>query len=176
MENILEAFGKITTLVFDVDGVITDGTVQVLETGEQFRTFNIKDGWAINRAVKEGFNVIIISAGNNEGVRKRLEYLGVKEINLAVPNKLALLAEYKQNLSLKDDEILYMGDDMPDFEVMHKVGLPVCPADAASDIINIAKYISPKDGGKGAVRDVLEKVLKIQDKWPKHENVQGVNN
>ena len=176
MDNILEAFGKITTLIFDVDGVLTDGTVQVLETGEQFRTFNIKDGWAINRAVKVGLNVIIISAGNNEGVRKRLEYLGVKEINLAVPDKLALLAKYKSDLNLKEEEILYMGDDMPDFQVMHNVGFPVCPADAANDILNVAKYVTTKDGGKGAVREVVEKILKIQDKWPVYENVQGVNN
>lgn len=176
MENILEAFGKITTLVFDVDGVLTDGTVQVTTEGEQIRTFNIKDGWAVNRAVKVGLNVIIISAGNNEGVRKRLEYLGVKEINLAVPNKIQLLADYREKLGLSQDEILYMGDDMPDFEVMHSVGLPVCPADAANDILNIAKYVSPKNGGQGAVRDVIEKILKIQDKWPKFENVSGVNN
>ena len=176
MENVLAAFAKITTLVFDVDGVLTDGTVQVLDTGEQVRTFNIKDGWAINRAVKEGLNVIIISAGNNEGVRKRLEYLGVKEINLAVPNKLELLDQYKKDLSLSDEQILYMGDDMPDYQVMQRVGLPTCPRDAANDILNLAKYISPKDGGKGAVRDVIEKILKIQDKWPKYENIEGVNN
>ncbi len=175
MDSILQAFAKVTTLFFDVDGVLSDGTVLVPETGEQIRRFNIKDGYAINRAVKEGLNIIIISAGQNEGVRKRLEYLGVKEINLAVPNKKVLMQTYLDKLNLSWEDVLYMGDDIPDYEVMSQVGIPVCPNDAAQDILAVSKYVSPFKGGQGAVRDVLEKVLKIQGKWPvKHTS--GVNN
>lgn len=175
MDSILQAFSKVTTLFFDVDGVLSDGTVLVPETGEQIRRFNIKDGYAINRAVKEGLNIIIISAGQNEGVRKRLEYLGVKEINLAVPNKKELMQSYLDKLNLSWEEVLYMGDDIPDYEVMSQVGIPVCPNDAAQDILALSKYVSPFNGGQGAVRDVLEKILKIQGKWPvKHAS--GVNN
>lgn len=175
MDSILQAFSKVTTLFFDVDGVLSDGTVLVPETGEQIRRFNIKDGYAINRAVKEGLNIIIISAGQNEGVRKRLEYLGVKEINLAVPNKKALMQSYLDKLNLSWEEVLYMGDDIPDYEVMSQVGIPVCPNDAAQDILALSKYVSPFKGGQGAVRDVLEKILKIQGKWPVKQ-ASGVNN
>lgn len=175
MDSILQAFAKVTTLFFDIDGVLSDGTVLVPETGEQIRRFNIKDGYAINRAVKEGLNIIIISAGQNEGVRKRLEYLGVKEVNLAVPNKKELMQSYLDKLNLSWEEVLYMGDDIPDYEVMCQVGIPVCPNDAAQDILALSKYVSPFNGGQGAVRDVLEKILKIQGKWPvKHAS--GVHN
>jgi len=175
-ENILQQFAKINTLFFDVDGVLSDGTVLVPETGEQIRTFNIKDGYALNRAVKQGLNIIIISAGNNEGVRKRLEYLGITEINLGVPNKKACMQGYLDRLGLDWKDVLYMGDDMPDFEVMLKVGLPVCPKDAAMDILALSKYVSPYNGGQGAVRDVLEKILKIQHKWPTSGTIEGINN
>lgn len=175
--NILEAFKQVRALVFDVDGVLTDGTVQVYRDGSQIRTFSIKDGWAVNHAVKEDFLVIIISAGQDESVRKRLEYLGVKEINLGVKDKLGLLKDYAARYNLKKEEVLYMGDDMPDYKPMMHVGVPVCPADAADDIKEIAKYVSTKNGGDGAVREVLEKILKIQGKWPKPEAVlSGVFN
>lgn len=166
MENIYSQFEKITTIMLDVDGVLTDGSLIVMENGEQVRTFNIKDGWAINRAVKEGLRVIIISSGNGEGMRKRLEYLGISEINLGVKRKLDVFQKYVAEHNLEMDEILYMGDDMPDYEILSRVGLSVCPADACNDILSLCKYVSPKGGGKGAVREVLEKILKLQGKFP----------
>ncbi len=152
--------------MLDVDGVLTDGSLIVMENGEQIRTFNIKDGWAINRAVKEGLRVIIISSGNGEGMRKRLEYLGIPEINLGVKRKLDMFEYYVNKYNLQMDEILYMGDDMPDYEILQRVGLSACPVDACNDILSMCKYVSSKEGGKGAVREVLEKILKLQGKFP----------
>lgn len=164
-ENVLELFEKVKACFFDVDGVMTDGSIHVTTSGEQHRTFFVKDGLAIVKAIKAGLPVAIISAGNDEGVRKRLEYLGVEHIFLGVKNKLEKLNELASNYNITPAEILYMGDDLPDLKVLKEVGLPTCPADAANDIFEHCKYISPKDGGRGAVRDVLEKVLKVQDKW-----------
>lgn len=167
MENIYSEFKKISTIILDIDGVLTDGSVLAMANGEQLRTFNIKDGWAINRAIKQGLRVIIISAGNGgEGVRKRLEHLGVKDMVLAAKRKMDVFDEYVEKYNLTMDEVLYMGDDMPDYEVLQKVGLSTCPADAVDDILSICKYVSPKGGGKGAVRDVIEKILKLQGKFP----------
>lgn len=165
-ENSLAAFGKIKAVVLDVDGVLTEGKVTVFENGEQVRTFNIKDGYAVVTAIKAGIKVIVISAGTYNGVRTRLEYLGVEEINLGVKDKLQLLKDYQEKFQLQKDEMLYMGDDMPDYYAMQTVGLPTCPADASPDIIAVSKYVSPRAGGQGAVRDVLEKILKLQGKWP----------
>lgn len=159
-------FGKIKAFFFDVDGVMTDGKVLVTTEGEQLRTFSIKDGWAINHAVKMGYDVVIISKGNNEGVRKRLEYLGVKEINLAVKDKVEVFEKYIAKGKYTYEDILYMGDDMPDYELLKLVGYPTCPADAVSDIKKICTYVSSFNGGDGAVRDVLEKAMKAQKKWP----------
>ena len=165
-ENVLALFEKVKICVFDIDGVLTDGSIHVTTEGEQLRTFNIKDGYAMVKAREAGLPIAIISAGKNEGARKRLEYLGVEHIHLAVKNKIevldALLADYKLTLA----DVLYMGDDLPDAQILRKVGLPTCPADAANDIFGLCKYVSTKEGGKGAVRDVLEKVLKVQSKWP----------
>lgn len=165
MDNVLAKFAEVKVFVFDIDGVLTDGTVQVHPDGSQLRTFFVKDGWAIVQCIKEGFDVLVISAGQDESVRKRLEYLGVSRIALGVKNKLACLHEYVEDLNIDLNNVLYMGDDMPDFEVIQAAGLKTCPADASSDIVALCDYISPKDGGKGAVRDVIEKVLRIQGKW-----------
>ena len=163
---VLSAFKKIKAVVLDVDGVLTDGAVWAFENGEQVRKFNIKDGYAVATAVKQGIDIIIISAGRYEGVRRRLEYLGVQHINLGVKNKIELLEKYKRDLQLEKDESLYMGDDLPDYKALQSVGLATCPNDAVPEIISICDYISPRNGGNGAVRDVLEKVLKLQSKWP----------
>lgn len=167
MDNVLSRFAKIKTVFLDIDGVLTDGTVWAFRTGEQVRRFNIKDGWAINRAVKTNLPIVIISAGHEEGVRVRLEYLGLEHIHIGVANKLELFQEYIDKWNLAKDEILYMGDDMPDYEAFQLAGLKCCPADSSADILEICDYISPKNGGQGAVRDVLEKILKLQGKWPK---------
>ncbi len=160
-----EIMPQIDTLIFDVDGVLTDGIVHVFENGELVRQMNIKDGYALKTAVDAGFRVCIISGGSNEGVRKRLERLGLTDIYLGAHNKIEQLYELKDMYDLNLTNVLYMGDDIPDYPVMQKVGLPCCPKDAAPEIQNISKYISQKKGGKGCARDVIEQVLKVQEKW-----------
>ncbi|WP_406683397.1 HAD-IIIA family hydrolase [Seonamhaeicola sp. MEBiC1930] len=160
-----EYLEHINTFIFDVDGVLTDGTVTIMTNGEMLRTMNIKDGYALKTAVDAGFNVCIISGGSNEGVRKRLTGLGIKDIFLGAHNKIDQLNEYLNNKSVKLENVLYMGDDIPDYPVMKLVGLPCCPQDAVQEIKGVSKYISHKSGGKGAVRDVIEQVLKVHDKW-----------
>ena len=155
-----ELMNTINTFVFDVDGVLTDGTIHVTSTGEMLRYMNIRDGYAIKAAIEKGYHICIISGGSNEGVRIRLENLGVKSIFLGVSNKVHTLQEYMKSYNILPEEILYMGDDIPDYFVMQEVGLPTCPQDAAPEIKKISKYISHVCGGKGAVRDVIEQVKK----------------
>ncbi len=161
----MKEFNHITAFIFDVDGVMTDGKIHVLANGEQIRSFCVKDGWAIVKAIQEGYHVAIISSGNYEGVRTRLEYLGVKEIHLGVKNKIEFLEQLREKFNLDYKDILYMGDDMPDLPILKKVGLPCCPSDAANDVIPVCKYISALKGGEGCVREVIEKTLRVQDKW-----------
>lgn len=161
----MQSFNQITTFIFDVDGVLTDGSVFVTETGEQCRTFNTKDGYAIQLAVKCGYNVCVITGGKSEGVRHRLNSLGVTDIYLGAHTKIDLFKAYITDKAIDAAGILYMGDDIPDIGVMQQVALPTCPADAAEEVKAAAKYISPVLGGRGCVRDVIEKVLKIQGKW-----------
>ncbi len=160
-----EYLNHITTFIFDIDGVLTDGSIFVTTTGELLRTMNIKDGYALKTAVDQKFNICIISGGSNEGVKLRLEGLGIKEIHLGTHNKISQLNEFLEKYNLKRENVLYMGDDIPDLQVMKLVGLPCCPQDAVPEIKAISKYVSHKKGGKGAVRDVIEQVLKVQGKW-----------
>ncbi|MCF6279103.1 MAG: HAD-IIIA family hydrolase [Flavobacteriaceae bacterium] len=160
-----EIMPQITTFIFDVDGVLTDGIVHVFENGELVRQMNIKDGYALKTAVDSGFKVCIISGGSNEGVRSRLSKLGITDIYLGAHNKIEQYEEILKRYNLNPENVLYMGDDIPDYPVMKLVGLPCCPKDAASEIQNISKYISQKKGGKGCARDVIEQVLKVQNKW-----------
>ncbi len=160
-----EYLQHITTFVFDVDGVLTDGTIIITTEGEMLRNMSIKDGYALKTAVDLGYNVCIISGGSNEGVRKRLRGLGVTDIHLGVHHKTDTLDEYMDVYGIKPEQVLYMGDDIPDLYVMQKVGLPACPQDAATEIKAISKYISHRKGGKGCVRDVIEQVLRVQEKW-----------
>lgn len=160
-----ENLSKITTFIFDIDGVLTNGTVILEPSGEQTRTMNIKDGFALQIAVKKGFRVAIISGGKNEIVRKRFSGLGIHDVYMGASHKIDSFDELKITYNLKDEEILYMGDDIPDYEIMSKIGLPTCPSDAATEIKQISQYISPLGGGKGAVRDVIEKVMRSQGKW-----------
>jgi 3-deoxy-D-manno-octulosonate 8-phosphate phosphatase (KDO 8-P phosphatase) len=160
-----EYLEHITTFIFDVDGVLTDGTITVTTTGELLRTMNIKDGYALKTAMDNGFKICIISGGSNEGVRIRLSALGIKDIYLGAHNKIDQLNQYFEKHQIKPENVLYMGDDIPDYPVMKLVGLPCCPQDAVPEIKSISKYISHKKGGKGAVRDVIEQVMKVQEKW-----------
>lgn len=163
--NVLELFKDITTFVFDVDGVLTDGTVLLLENGLQARQMHIKDGLALQMAVKRGYRVYIISGGSSEPVIRRLQYLGVEEIHLGLADKLKFFDGIVAQSNLRWNEVLYMGDDLPDVPVLEKVGLPCCPKDAAAEVKSASKYISSAKGGRGCVRDVIEKVLKLAGHW-----------
>ncbi len=163
--NVLEYFKEISTFVFDLDGVLTDGTVLVLNDGLQARQMHVKDGLALQMALKNGYNVIIISGGISEPVIRRLQKLGVTEVYFDIKDKLLFLDEYLTNRRLAWNEILFMGDDLPDLEILNRVAVPCCPADAVMEVKKISKYISPVKGGYGCVRDVIEKVLKLNDNW-----------
>ncbi len=160
-----EYLKHITTFIFDVDGVLTDGSILVNTQGEMFRTMNIKDGYGLKAAVEQGYNICVISGGTNEGVRVRLQNLGIKNIFLGAQNKTKILEDFLKTHSVKNENVLFMGDDLPDFEIMQEVGMPTCPQDAVPEIKAISKYVSHKKGGKGCVRDVIEQVLKVQGKW-----------
>ena len=163
--TLLQQFKSITTFVFDVDGVLTDGTLTVLPDGVMARKMNVKDGYALQLAVKRGYNVIIISGGYSVEVKERLLKLGVKEVLMQVTDKVTVLSNCLSANNLTWEESLYMGDDIPDLEVMKKVGLASCPADAVTEIKEISAYISPLNGGYCCARDVIEKVLKLRGHW-----------
>lgn len=167
-----EIMNGITTFIFDVDGVLTDSSVHITPTGEMLRIMNIRDGFAMKAAVESGYHVCIISGGSNEGVRIRLKNLGIKDIHLACPDKVQNFKEYTEKYNIKPEQVLYMGDDIPDYHVMKLVGLPTCPQDASPEIKAISNYISHKNGGRGAVRDVIEQVMKVQGKWMDYFNGQ----
>ncbi|CAN5559115.1 HAD-IIIA family hydrolase [soil metagenome] len=161
----LHLFNPITTFVFDVDGVLTDGTLFLFPGGEMVRRMNIKDGYALQLAVKKGYHVVIISGGFSELVKERLEKLGVNKVFMSVHNKKMVLEQYMAEHDLLKEQVLFMGDDMPDLEVMEIAGLACCPYDACTEVKDISQYISPFNGGMGCGRDVIEKVMKLQGNW-----------
>lgn len=163
--NVLADFKNIHTFIFDVDGVLTNGELLITEKGELLRKMNVRDGYALKKAISENFKVIIITGGNSLGTIDRLKALGIEQIIAGAGNKLKHYERLIDELDLDEDGILYMGDDVPDYEVMRRVGLACCPFDAAPEILEIAKYISPFKGGEGCARDVLEKVLKLNGLW-----------
>ncbi|THU32508.1 HAD-IIIA family hydrolase [Niastella caeni] len=169
--NILDQFKQINTFVFDVDGVLTDGTLFVFDDGQFVRRMNIKDGFALQLAIKKGYRVVIISGGASDAVTKRLNRLGINDVYMQVTDKKGKLMEYVQQHYLNWNEVLFMGDDIPDYEVMQQVGLPCAPADAATEIKQVAKFISLLTGGQGCVREVIEKVLKLNNHWELHTDV-----
>ena len=156
---------SITAFIFDVDGVLTDGTLLALNSGEQARAFHIRDGYAIRHALRQGYRVAVISGREEEGVRKRLESLDVRDIFLGVDDKMKIFNTYINTYRLDPAHIAYMGDDVPDIEVMRRCALAACPADAAADVRAISNYTTQLPGGHGAVRELLEAVLKQQQKW-----------
>lgn len=163
--NQLEKFRDIRTFIFDVDGVLTNNEVLVTEDGQLLRTMNVRDGYAIKHAIESGYRICIITGGRSEGVRKRLEMLGVQDIYVNRQEKLNAYEEYIQAYKLDEGEILYMGDDLPDYPVMRRVGLPVCPNDATHELLEIAQYVSPLAGGMGCARDVIQKVMLLHGTW-----------
>lgn len=157
---------NIRALAFDVDGVLSTNNVTLLEDAAQpCRTANTKDGYALQLAVKSGLHIAIITGGNSQAVKKRYEALGINDIFLGTSIKIKKFNEWIANKEIQAQEVLYMGDDIPDYEVMKVCGCSCCPADAAPEIKKIATYISPQKGGEGCVRDVIEQVLKAQEHW-----------
>ncbi|MFI5134347.1 MAG: KdsC family phosphatase [Chitinophagales bacterium] len=154
-----------SAIVMDVDGVLTDGSLLVMENGDQLRKMNIRDGYALQHAVKKGLTLIVITGGNSQGVVKRMNSLGIHHFIAGTSEKAGALKKMAEELKLDLASTIYIGDDMPDLEAMKLCGIPCCPADACNEIISVSKYISPFKGGEGCVRDILEKVLKLQNKW-----------
>ena len=163
--NLIEKFKRITTFILDVDGVLTDGTIYVFDNGEQVRRMSIKDGFALQLAIKKGYRILVISGSNSPAVVARLIKLGITDIFVNVLDKKAMVVQYITDHGLKKEQVLFMGDDIPDYIAMKEAGLPVAPADAAQDIRNVAVYITSKNGGQGCVREVIEKVLKLNGHW-----------
>ena len=169
--NVLTNFKKIKAFVLDVDGVLTDGSLLLLEDGQMARRMNIKDGYAMQLAIKKGYHILVISGGSSDAVKLRLQKLGVVEVNMNVTDKKTVLLKYMTTYSLEKEQVLYMGDDIPDLLPMQMAGLACCPADAVPEIKNIAHYISVNNGGFGCVRDVIEKVLKLNGHWDMDSSV-----
>lgn len=156
---------NIKAFVFDVDGVFTDGSVYLLPRGNMCRVMNVLDGYAVVKAMKYGYLIGVITGGNDDMVRHRINYLGIKDYYPKSSDKMVDFELFKSKYNLKKDEILTMGDDIPDIKMMTNSGLPTCPENAVPEVKEISEYISPIQGGKGAVRDVIEQVMKVQGKW-----------
>ena len=156
---------KITTIIFDVDGVLSLNTIPMSADGDPLRTVNIKDGYAIQLAIKMGLRLAIMTGGRDEAISRRYEKLGMKDIFLSCGVKIERYREYMKKNALSDEEVIFMGDDIPDYEVMKQCGCPCCPADACPDIKAISTYISPNSGGNGCARDVIEQVLRAKGLW-----------
>ena len=163
--SLLNRFKEITTFVFDVDGVLTDGGILVFDDGQMVRRMNIKDGYALQLAIKKGYRVLVISGGSSVAVQLRLEKLGVQDVFMQVYDKTAVLQQYSAAHNIPANEILFMGDDIPDFGIMQLAGIACAPADAVPEIKHVAHYISPVAGGMGCVREVIEKVMKLRGDW-----------
>lgn len=170
---LLEQFKHITTFVFDVDGVLTDGSLFVLANGLLARRMSIRDGYALQLAVKKGYHVVIISGGNSPEVKDRLLKLGITEISMQVTDKSAELEKFMMKHQLEKTSVLYMGDDIPDLQVMQSAGLPCCPADAVQEIKEKSAYISHLKGGEGCARDVIEKVMKLRGDWGEDSSIRS---
>ncbi len=163
--NYKEKLKNITTFVFDYDGVLSDGKIWMTKEGDQIRNTCVRDGYAIQYALKKGYNIAVVSRGRGDSMINRMNYLGVKDIFTGISDKKEKIAEYIIEKEVAFEEILYMGDDIPDYEAIRMAGLGCCPADAATEIKEIAGYISKENGGAGCVRDVIEQVMRAQNKW-----------
>lgn len=164
---------RIKAIIFDVDGVLSAETITLHPNGEPMRTVNIKDGYAIQLAMKLGLRIVILTGGTTESVRLRYERLGVEDVYMGCAVKLKTYEDFLACYGLSGEEVMYMGDDVPDYEIMQRVGCPVCPADACPDIKAVSLYISDKQGGYGCGRDVIEQVLRAQGKWQMNAKAFG---
>lgn len=165
MRNFTEELQKIKAFIFDIDGVLSTQTITLDMNGNPQRTINLRDGYALQLAIKNNYRISVISGGNSVSFKKRLNSLGVEHVYLGVSDKTEVLGKFMEDLKLLPEEILYMGDDIPDFHVMKIAGVAVCPADADNEIKQISVYISDKAGGEGCVRDVIEQVMRLHGKW-----------
>lgn len=172
--TLLDRLKKITTFVFDVDGVLTDGTVYVFPDKEFIRSMHTRDGFALQLAVKKGYRIVIISGGNAVPVEQRLQGLGIRDVFMSIKNKENCLQTFLLEHQIPPDEILFMGDDIPDYDVMKIVGIAAAPADAVAEIKSISHYISTFTGGKGCVRDVIEKVMKLRGDWDVNTSLASI--
>ena len=169
MGNYKELLVHINTFIFDYDGVMSDGSVITTNEGEAYRTTNVKDGYALQLAARKGYRIAVISGARSEAMVHRMRALHVGDVFMGVDRKLTVYHEYLAEHGLKPAQVLYMGDDIPDYEVMKEAGVSACPADAAEEIKAVATYISHFPGGKGCVRDVIEQVMKVQGRWMTEE-------
>jgi len=169
--NFKEKLKNITTFMFDVDGVLTDGSVHLLK-GEIVRTLNSRDGYALQYASKLGYHILIVSGGSSQEVADRLMDLGATEVRLKSKNKIDVYEDLQAKYGFSDEQVLYMGDDIPDYPIIEKVGVGTCPQDAAVEIKHVSDYVSPKKGGQHCVRDVIEQTLRVQGKWFKEDAFQ----
>ena len=165
MTNFTERLQKVKAFAFDVDGVLSSPEIYLHPTGELMRSMNTKDGYALQYAVKRGYPIAIITGGNTDSVALRFKGLGITDIYLASSQKVDDFTDFLFKYDLAPEEVLYMGDDLPDYEVMQQAGVPCCPADAVEEIKSVAHYISPYGGGKGCVRDIIEQVLRLHGRW-----------
>ena len=164
---------KIRAIIFDIDGVLSSETITLSAEGDPLRTVNIKDGYAIQLAMKLGLRIVILSGARVQSIRKRYEYLGVEDIYIGCAVKIETYENFLRQYGLKDEEVMYMGDDIPDLEVMRRVGCPVCPKDACQEIKDVSVYISDRIGGHGCGRDVIEQTLRAQGKWVMNSKAFG---
>lgn len=165
MANFRALLPAINTFVLDIDGVLSDGSILVTNQGEQLRTMSTRDGLAISMALKKGYNIVIISGGNDQSVVHRFNYLGITDVFLGVDDKIKVLHNYFNEKGIKSENALYMGDDIPDYYAMQECGVKTCPKNAVVEIKEIVDYISDKDGGKGCVRDIIEQVMRVKGDW-----------
>ena len=165
MSLILEKLKNVKAFLFDVDGVLSDGRILITETGEQLRNMSVKDGYALKKAMQKGYLVGIISGGSSDGIRLRMEFLGIPEIHIGIKNKIEVYYQILERHNLTPEQILYMGDDIPDTPILKNCGVACCPSDAVSEVKEICDYISPSKGGHECARDVIEKTLKLNGQW-----------
>lgn len=170
-QNIFPKLLRVRTFVFDMDGVLTDGNMLIMGNDAWYRTMNVKDGYALQLATKKGYRIFVVSGSNAPEVGDRLKKLGITDAYFNVKDKKKFLSDYFETNTIDPSTVLYMGDDVPDLEAMQWCGVAACPADAVSEVISIAKYISPLSGGKGCVRDVIEKVLRLHKNWNHQDKI-----